>query len=210
MASFHPHPELLIDYAAGTTAGAAATLMATHLVLCPACRAAVAELEEIGGILLEGLDGHPVATVAAALPLGRAPAPLPATTSGPAILPKPLRDRLGRDLDQVRWRGLFPGVRYVGIPGLREGAATLMKISAGRRLPQHTHRGTEMTLVLAGGFSDLSGHYGRGDLLIADPGIDHQPVADADGDCICLVVAEAPPRFTGRFGPILNLFTAGR
>ena len=37
--------------------------------------------------------------------------------------------------------------------------------------------GTELTLVLAGGFSDETGHFLRGDLAEADASVDHRPVA---------------------------------
>jgi putative transcriptional regulator len=81
-----------------------------------------------------------------------------------------------------------------------------MRIRAGRAVPRHTHRGYELVCVLEGGFSDAAGHYGRGDVAVADDGVDHQPTADADGDCICLAVTDAPVRLTGRFWRLLNPF----
>jgi putative transcriptional regulator len=63
-----------------------------------------------------------------------------------------------------------------------------------------------LTLVLAGGFSDASGHYLKGDVAVADPSVDHRPVADAGADCLCLAVTDAPLRLTGRFGRYLNAF----
>jgi putative transcriptional regulator len=62
----------------------------------------------------------------------------------------------------------------------------------------------EMTLLLAGGFSDETGHYLRGDVALADPSVDHRPVADPGEDCLCLAVTDAPLRLTGRFGRYLN------
>jgi putative transcriptional regulator len=41
--------------------------------------------------------------------------------------------------------------------------------------------------VLAGGYSSSQGSFQRGDVEYADGEIQHQPVADADGDCVCLV-----------------------
>jgi putative transcriptional regulator len=63
-----------------------------------------------------------------------------------------------------------------------------------------------MTLVLAGGFSDESGHFVRGDVAEADPSVNHQPVADPGEDCLCLAVTDAPLRLTGPFGRLLNPF----
>ena len=61
-------------------------------------------------------------------------------------------------------------------------------------------------MVLEGAFRDETGHYGRGDLMIADSLLDHRPRADEAQDCVCLVVTDAPLRFTGRFGRFLNPF----
>jgi putative transcriptional regulator len=64
-------------------------------------------------------------------------------------------------------------------------------------MPSHTHEGSEITLVLRGGFSDATGHYRRGDIAIADSEVDHRPRADEDEDCICFAVTDAPLRLTG-------------
>ncbi len=82
----------------------------------------------------------------------------------------------------------------------------LLRIKAGTALPQHTHEGHEFTLLLAGGFSDASGHYLRGDVAVADASVDHRPVADDGEDCLCLAVTDAPLRLTGPFGRYLNFF----
>ena len=63
-------------------------------------------------------------------------------------------------------------------------------------LPEHGHHGGELTLVLRGGFSDVTGRYGPGDVEDVDNEIEHRPVADPEG-CVCLVGSEGPVRFTG-------------
>ena len=77
---------------------------------------------------------------------------------------------------------------------------------AGRGLPVHRHGGNEYTLVLAGGFADGRERFDRGDVCVADPSVEHKPVADADQSCVCLVVAEAPVVLTGLLGRLLNPF----
>ena len=81
-----------------------------------------------------------------------------------------------------------------------------MRIKSGTAMPSHTHEGTELTLVLAGGFSDERGHFLRGDLAEVDASVDHRPIADPGDDCICLAVTDAPLRLTGPFGRLLNPF----
>ncbi len=123
------------------------------------------------------------------------------------ILPKALRDVVGPSLEGIPWNPIFPGLWEHRLSDDPEGAgdeARLLCIDAGRAIPSHTHGGLEMTLVLSGGFRDARGHYTVGDVCTADGSVDHRPVADSHEDCICFAVVEAPMRFTGRVGRLLN------
>jgi putative transcriptional regulator len=44
--------------------------------------------------------------------------------------------------------------------------------------------------VLTGSFSDSLGQYRAGDRVEMDDEVDHQPVVDRDGECICLAAVE--------------------
>ncbi|BBK39577.1 anti-sigma factor [Allostella sp. ATCC 35155] len=215
----HPADEHLLDYAAGAASEGLALLLATHLTLCPECRRKAAAMEQLGGTLIEELPPAAIAADARERCLALLDAPEPAAESRSAVtavtnpvsaaplLPRALRDRVGGDIDTLRWSPVLRGVDQALLVEGPGGARTrLMRIRAGHAVPQHTHRGTEFVCVLAGGFSDLSGHFGRGDVAVSDESVDHQPTADADGDCICLAVTEAPVRLTGRFWRLLNPF----
>lgn len=80
--------------------------------------------------------------------------------------------------------------------GDRTTQTRLLRIPAGKPVPEHTHQGRELTLVLSGSFRDEVDHFGRGDIEEADGTLLHQPKADEDQDCICLAVTEAPLRFS--------------
>jgi putative transcriptional regulator len=222
MSTHHPDHETLLDYAAGHTREPLALLVATHLALCPRCRREVADMEELGGVILEDdepseIDSHSLDSVLARIERGddgeeKAPptektaAAEPVSKSGNTTLPRPLRDYVGASPDEIRWKRLSGNVAEARLLDRFEGFETrLMRIGAGGRIPTHTHEGREYTLVLAGGFTDEFGHYLRGDVSVADSETTHQPVADADGDCICLAVTDAPLRFTGAIGRILNI-----
>jgi putative transcriptional regulator len=84
--------------------------------------------------------------------------------------------------------------------------AKFYKIAAGKELPEHTHRGNEFTLVMAGSFADNAGEYRQGDFILADTHTIHQPKASNDCDCICFAVMDAPLKMTGFFGRLLNPF----
>ena len=74
----------------------------------------------------------------------------------------------------------------------------LLRIPAGKPVPEHGHGGRELTLVLSGSFSDSTGRFSRGDLEDADETLEHQPIAGEEEDCICLAVTDAPLRFKSR------------
>jgi putative transcriptional regulator len=122
-----------------------------------------------------------------------------------ALLPAPLADYLPGDVDVLPWRPVMRGLEEYDID-VAGAKAKLLRIKGGMAMPQHTHAGTEMTLVLAGGFSDERGHFLRGDIAVTDREVDHQPVADEGEDCICLAVTDAPLRLTGPIGRFLNPF----
>ena len=75
------------------------------------------------------------------------------------------------------------------------GQARLLKIPAGRPVPEHGHNGRELTLVLAGSFNDKVGEFVRGDVEDVDQEIVHRPVATSVEECICLAVTESPLKF---------------
>ena len=218
MSTRHPDDEILLAYAAGTASHGTALLVATHITYCPLCRGKLQAMEQVGGALMAALEPAAVSAgarerVMALLDgdqrIGASDSRPPVTTvTGRAVLPRALREAAGSDADGLAWQPVLSGVDQVligkAVPG---GERTrLMRIRAGRAVPRHTHRGSEMVCVIAGGFRDVLGHYGPGDVAVADDAVDHQPIADDDRDCICLAVTEAPVRLTGRFWRWLNPF----
>ena len=80
----------------------------------------------------------------------------------------------------------------------------LLRIPAGLPVPEHTHRGDELTLVLAGSFSDQFATFRRGDVEMADSDVLHTPRAGHEQDCICLAVTDAPLKFSSRLLRLLQ------
>lgn len=210
-ARHHPSDEHLLDYVTGAQDPAVALLVGSHLSLCSACRQRVAQLEAVGGAMLERLEGAAMAPSAMNDCLERlsrlddvAPAAV-RPAGGDPVLPEPLRSWLGRSLDTIEWRS-YGKVREFRQPVDAAGhTIRLLRIAPGAALPEHRHDGEELTLVLAGGFSDGRASYARGDVAVADSSVVHTPVADDDGECICLAVNVGALRFTGFFGRLLNI-----
>jgi putative transcriptional regulator len=198
-ARHHLSDDLLLDYAAGTLAEGWSLAVATHLALCAECRDKLAVAEAAGGQLLETLAQQPVDAGSWAAVRNRLGTPDAAGPSQPetAILPKPLRDYVGGDIDAIRWRRLGKGAAQLRLKtGDRQTQVRLLRIPAGKPVPEHSHRGRELTVVLTGAFHDGEALFARGDVEDADDSIQHIPTATPEADCICLAVTEAPLRFT--------------
>lgn len=211
----HVGDDLLTAYAAGNLSEGWSLAVATHLALCPHCRQRLAEAEALGGAMLESAEPAPVeadglAAVMARIDREPTEAPEPVKTAAvsaeAAIYPEPLRSYLGGG-EGLRWRGLGNGARQLVIhTGDDETRARLLYIPAGRPVPEHGHRGLELTLVLAGAFRDGQALFARGDIEVADEELEHQPVATEDADCICLAVTDAPLRFRSRIVRMVQPF----
>jgi len=208
----HLSDALLTAYAAGTLPEAFSLAIASHISMCDDCRAAVAAHEALGGAVLDAQggdvalsDGALAAMMARLDGLPVAPAMPAAAKPAHPILPAPLVDYVGADMSKIKWRSLGMGVRQAILPTKDRGAsARLLYIPAGQAVPDHGHRGMELTLVLQGAFRDDTQRFARGDIEIADQADQHTPVAEAGEDCICLAVTDAPLRFTSMVPRLLQ------
>ncbi len=209
----HLDDSTLLAYAAGTLDEAFMVVAASHIAVCPSCRAAVRSAEALGGAFLERLDDAAVssgcrertmASLERALFTGRRSAEAPRSE-----LPLPLARRLPvAQFSDLAWKRKAPGVAMldVKLSGSASGQLKLMRISAGRAMPEHGHGGEEITLVLKGAYSDHMGRFGAGDVADLDEAIEHRPVVDQDGDCICLVATERPTRFKSLAARLIQPF----
>lgn len=197
----HLSEQLLTGYAAGQLPEAFNLIVATHVSLCDECRARLASLEAVGGSLIEKIDEIEMGEAALEAALARIDGLPQATQRAPlkaaGILPAPLADYVGGDLSMVRWRRIGGGVKQAILPAGPGATARLLYIPAGTAVPDHGHRGMELTLVLQGAFADANDRFGPGDIEIADENMEHTPVAMAGEACICLAVTDAPLRFRG-------------
>jgi putative transcriptional regulator len=197
----HLSDQLLMAYAAGQLPEAFNLVVATHVSLCDECRARAGVFDAVGGTLLEEADEIAMGEDALARALARIEGCRrrrgPNRCEAAGIFPAPLADYIGGDLSAVRWRKVGGGVKQAILPTGKDASARLLYIPAGKAVPDHGHRGMELTLVLQGAFADANDRFGRGDIEIADEDLEHTPVALAGEDCICLAATDAPLRFRG-------------
>lgn len=210
----HPDSATLVSYAAGSLDEGFATLVAAHIASCDACRAALREIENVGGALLETVEASPMSrsSLDRALTLLDDHADMPAVPMEPQpkgarpSVPAPLARLLKGSLDDIAWKTVAPGVAKHVLPVSKTARSTLtlLRIAPGTKIPDHGHGGMELTLVLEGSYRDVFGRFGPGDIADLDEHAEHQPVVDSPEACICLVATEAPTRFKSFFGRLLQ------
>lgn len=205
----HPPVELMADYAAGNLDEGWSLLIAAHLAFCSECRDEMRKVEALGGALFNSLPQVSIRTTAEQI-LNFAGDPKPRLSfqrMDDGVLPAPIREAAGTDLDGIRWRWVMPGLEEcVLVHRAGRSKVSLLKIAQGRAVPRHDHEGDEGTLVLFGGFNDHKGAFTRGDVAICEGGFEHRPVAMRGADCICLAVTDAPLHLTGPIGRFFNRF----
>lgn len=80
--------------------------------------------------------------------------------------------------------------------------SSLLHIGPGGSVPEHTHKGFELTLLLEGSFTDDKGTYVRGDFIMLDKSHHHQPISEEG--CLCYTVANDALHFTQGINKLLN------
>ncbi len=174
--------------------------------MCLECRAAFEAHQTVGGAVLE-TTGEQVLTadiksrVLASLDIPADPEP-----SFPrfGIFPGPVMQALkGKP---PRWKSIGAGVRQTILSAGKEGSVRLLYIPPGQAVPDHSHGGLELTMVLQGSFRDSTGHFRAGDLEQANQDLLHTPIADPGMPCICLAATDAPLRFAGLIPRLLQPF----
>ncbi|MBR2656172.1 MAG: ChrR family anti-sigma-E factor [Loktanella sp.] len=198
----HLTESLLLAYSAGTLPEAFNLVVATHISMCDTCRAAAGSYDAVGGeVMLEGAPEEmaenalaaTMARIMRADPVDRTP---PVRVAN-AVFPAPLRDYVNGDLGDVKWRKVGGGVSQMVLKTSDDASVRLLRIPAGTAVPDHGHRGLELTLVLQGAFVDETDRFAAGDIEVANEDLNHTPVAEAGADCICLAATDAPLRFNG-------------
>ncbi|MDP4640717.1 MAG: ChrR family anti-sigma-E factor [Pseudomonadales bacterium] len=220
--SRHPDANFLLDFASGGLSAAQAIAVSAHLHFCSSCRSQAESLNDIGGRLLADVEPAVLSANCQAAVFAALDSPVPVKAEierRPAEVVRgltrsdqlPALVRQITPVDGLRWRRLSSSLQVARLPvGEQRYELALHHIEAGGKAPAHDHRGTEITVVLQGSFSDEAGVYHQGDFMVCEPGYTHTPVATANAECVCLSVLEAPIRLVGGFKRLLNPFLSFR
>jgi putative transcriptional regulator len=206
----HPEGRLLNEFASGSLPLAQSACVSVHLHFCDRCRRQTQQLQQVGAELFHKLEPEDIDDSLLDGLLERLDEEPPLTYSnrgssheGPVLVQRLMTG----DYEDLRWKRISSALQIAHLrTGDPEHEFALYHIKAGGSIPKHTHRGTELTLVLEGSFSDEEGVYQQGDFLLRDAEDVHTPTACKTADCICIGVLDAPIKFKPWNFRVLNPF----
>lgn len=219
MIKVHPPNNMLHQYVAGDINSAAGLVISTHIDMCTHCQRLVKAMEdELSSSIAHSvndsqsrLDNADMQSMLDTIFKSAPPERTPLNPDDKLIYLNGQRFNLPRSLARQKNR-IGPWSKMVGNmwrAAIYLGAsevAHLIYMGNAASLPEHTHNGTELQLVLNGSFSDEYGHYQGGDLLFLDATHQHSPRTNGE-DCLLLTVFDGPLQFTSGINRLLNPFS---
>jgi putative transcriptional regulator len=218
MISFHPSFTDLRVFSAGNSKPAMALMISAHADMCPKCQQDCIDIQaELAGELFNQMSpGAPLDSQYYAmrskitdLPISKMAAPEVNNSSieldGKFFeLPRALKRHVK---NTGNWSRLVGKLWQAPVDLGDIGKANFMYMEKGGRVPEHTHKGTEITLVVDGQYGDGIAEYDCGDFTIMNNTHNHLPHSEADGGCLVLTIIDQPLHFTAGIARLLNPFS---
>ncbi|CAM3134417.1 ChrR family anti-sigma-E factor [Vibrio rarus] len=216
----HPSNKLLKAYADGSIDACNGLTLAAHVETCSHCHSKIEEFEAQASQVLveqdvevdfdqdemESMFNDIISLDKPSAITKVKPAVKIAVNGKEFFLPKSLHNVSSRLSD---WKSYGGKVYTAHLDIGEQERVSLLYITGGVQVPQHTHKGVETTLVLHGSFSDEEGQYSAGDFTVADASTKHAPRTEDGQDCLCLTVLSDPMVFTQGVARIFNMFGRG-
>ncbi len=213
MSHFHPSHDQLLDFASGCCSQAMSVGISAHIHFCAQCRREIRENESVGSALFEQQAKAKLKPGSFENLMQKINTVQPHTElreskkSTPYRFPPVVEKLIHSKVEDLAWTNATKNLRVSTIMKDEHGLIVgLHHMKSGGRVPRHSHRGNEISIVLEGGFSDELGSYRAGDYIHLSSQHMHSPQADADGDCWLLTLVEAPIKLSGPLGWVLNPF----
>jgi len=209
MIKFHPTKEMLKAFSAGELPLSLSIAMSAHIELCDDCAEQVKLIEsslsddtwesnlleeaDFGDMLQSIMNEEVIAS---------------STYVNKAKVKTKVADQeytlptAFRQFNDLKWSGFGAVSRARIINDENNVRASLLHIDKNGQIPQHQHKGYELTLLLEGTFTDELGCYEKGDFIWLEGDVDHSPYTK-DG-CLCYAVQDAPLHFIKGMSKVLN------
>lgn len=214
MISLHPTQQQLDDFVQGNSAPGTALVVSAHVDMCCHCQSVVNAIqEETSEKAFQAASMSPdfdrmladIVRLPAAEKVSPAHLPSSIMLDGREFtLPRSLRRYVKNTGD---WSHLLGKLWQAPVDLGPIGKANFIYMEKGGKVPEHTHRGNEVTLVIDGEFSDGIGHYDSGDFMLMNDSHKHTPHSEADEGCLVFSVVDQPLHFTSGIARLLNPFS---
>ncbi len=216
MIKLHPDDKQLLEFAEGTLPCANSLLVSAHCDMCHACRRKV-------GLLTDNLSEYVFAenqldtpnerdyiTMFEAITRGIPKANETDTNHVKTIVSVNGRSfsipislaRCASRMDE--WSYLLGKLWQSQVEIGGGHLANFIYIEKGGSVPEHTHKGNELTLVIDGKFSDGIREYNTGDFILLDSQHTHSPKANLNEGCLVFSIIDQPLYFTSGWAKLIN------
>ncbi|WP_032096938.1 MULTISPECIES: ChrR family anti-sigma-E factor [unclassified Alteromonas] len=227
MIKFHPSPQQITEFVEGSLTPAVSLLVSAHCDMCEQCQMRIeSETESLAANMVleieESFDesaqfGDMLSQITQAPSSIESDARTSKETSSfkeksvtieldgrTFKLPRTLH----RYIDKTgNWSSLVGKLWQAPVDLGNQGVANFIFMGSGGSVPEHTHRGTEYTLVIDGEFSDGLANYDTGDFIFMDGNKTHTPKSDTKEGCLVFSIVDQPLHFTSGLARLLNPFS---
>jgi putative transcriptional regulator len=215
MINFHPTPEQLLTFSAGNCRPPTALMISAHIDMCAQCQSTTRQMQEV--LAIEALSEEtPLSNEYASMMSDITLLPVAESFDGKnQALPLELDGRyftLPRALRRYQsntgnWSRLAGKLWQAPVDIGGSDKATFIYMEKGGKVPEHTHKGTELTLVIDGQYSDGLADYDCGDFTLLDATNKHLPHSEAEEGCLVFTIVDKPLHFTSGIARVLNPFS---
>ena len=213
----HPSLEQLIAYAEGSLGSSESLIIAAHCDMCEHCAEKVRKLtteiaehhfnepeqassSQMFSSMFESITQLPMSSQIVANP-----EPANIELDGRKFeLPRALA-RYAHSTGN--WSKLVGKLWQAPVEIGGEHKANFIFMEQGGSVPEHTHKGNELTLVINGEFSDGISQYGCGDFIAMNGAHTHAPFSDDKDGCLVFSIVSQPLHFTSGVARLLNPFS---
>lgn len=219
MVRFHPTNHTLVGFAEGIIAPNESILVSAHCDLCEQCRSKVFIMTETTAELVFAQDEETKtanvidnelanmfdAIVSRPSRASQACAPPSETTlsvDGKSFKIPPSLQRFSQNVGD--WSHLVGKLWQAPVSIGGKNLANFIYMERGGSVPEHTHIGNELTLVLNGSFSDGVNEYDTGDYIALNESHTHTPIAAIDEGCLVFSIIDEPLQFTSGWARLIN------